>query len=58
MNTIKEQEEALFNQWKGQKTNWVKDGVVNPEIFAVSSPKVLYILKEANGGKEKKMGRW
>jgi len=54
MNIIEEQEEALLTQWKGQKSNWVKDGAVDPEIFAASSPKVLYILKEANGGKEKK----
>ncbi len=53
MNIIKEQEEALFKQWKGD-ANWVKDGVVSPEIFASSKLKVLYILKEANGGKEKK----
>jgi hypothetical protein len=54
MNTIEQQEEALFAKWRGQERNWVKDGVVNPEIFAASAPKVLYILKEANGRKEKK----
>jgi len=53
MNIIKQQEEALFAQWKGQNKNWVKDGAVNPESFINSNPKVLYILKEANGGKEK-----
>ena len=53
MNTIKQQEEALFAKWKGAQTNWVKDGAVNPEAYAISNPKVLYILKEANGGKEK-----
>jgi hypothetical protein len=54
MSSIKRQEEALFFKWRGQQRNWVKDGVVNPEIYAASNLKALYILKEANGRKEKK----
>jgi hypothetical protein len=54
MNTIKKQEEALFARWKGEKSNWVKDGAADPDTFAASDPKVLYILKEVNGRKEKK----
>jgi hypothetical protein len=51
MNTIRLQEEELFAKWKTQD-NWVKDGAVDPDFFTDSNPKVLYLLKEANGGKD------
>lgn len=43
-----EQEKSIFQEWKNICPNLVKDGMVNPEIFRKSDPRVLLILKEVN----------
>jgi len=52
--TILEKENNLFKQWKSEDNNWVKDGVVNENEYLKYKQKVLFILKEANGGKDEK----
>lgn len=53
---MKEQEKELFAKWKGtEKEGWkrkkfIPDGIVDAQSYIDSKIKVLYILKEANGG--------
>lgn len=49
---IREQENSLFEQWKEYVADavFVKDGVVNEEQWNSAPIKVLYLLKEVNGG--------
>ena len=48
---IQERENELFERWK-KKRNYYKsfdeDGVVNPEIWEFTNPKILFILKETD----------
>ena len=53
INNIQENENTLYKKYE-EVLNWVKDGVVDEENYKKASVKVLYILKEANGGKNKK----
>ena len=48
---IIEQETKLFERWKEKRPNLIPDGIVNHDVYMKSSVKVLYILKEVNGGK-------
>ncbi|MBS3938785.1 MAG: hypothetical protein KGZ50_09490 [Peptococcaceae bacterium] len=50
MMTIVENEEKLFEEWKLKRPGLIKDGVVNEETFSKSKIKILYLLKEVNGG--------
>ncbi len=47
---IRESENILFEKWKIKRPNLIPDGIVNPDIYANNHTKVLYILKEVNGG--------
>ncbi|MFN7113498.1 MAG: hypothetical protein ACK4PK_03980 [Alphaproteobacteria bacterium] len=57
MRRICEQEEALFSEWKSrlldeeEKKCFVADGVANEDSYLEISPKILFVLKEANGKK-------
>lgn len=48
-----EKEEDLFSRWKGKRQKFIPDGIVDEVKYSTSHKKVLYILKEANGGKER-----
>lgn len=48
---MREQEKVLFDEWKLKRPKLITDGVVNEKKYNDSTLKVLYILKEANGGK-------
>ncbi len=47
---IQKAENILFEEWKDKRPNLVRDGLVCKDDYLSSSIKVLYILKEANGG--------
>ena len=49
---IQTKENKLFEKYENI-LNWVKDGIINEDDFFESKVKVLYVLKEANGGKNK-----
>ena len=48
---LKDKEEVLFNEWRLKRPNFIPDGIINEQFYNESSIKVLYILKEVNGGK-------
>jgi len=50
---MREKENVLFAKWKEKRPKFVADGVVNELKYNTSNRKVLYILKEVNGGKER-----
>ncbi len=46
--SIYELEEQLFEQWQENRKGFVRDGVVSESNYLSSSPKITFILKEAN----------
>lgn len=50
---MKEKEKILFSKWKEERQKFVPDGVVDELKYNSSKKKVLYILKEVNGGKDR-----
>ena len=50
--TISEKEKELFDEWKLIVQGFIPDGLVDEESYLASSPKVLYLLKETNGGSD------
>ena len=46
--SIKEAENVLFEQWQGNRSGFVKDGVVSEVDYLSSTPKIAFILKEVN----------
>lgn len=49
---LREEENLLFKEWKLKRPNFIPDGVVDETCYSESSIKVLFILKEVNGGKD------
>jgi len=48
---IQEKENALFERWKQERPEYAsfnEDGVVNPEQWEWTSPKIVFILRETN----------
>ncbi|MBU1101432.1 MAG: hypothetical protein KKA84_13615 [Bacteroidetes bacterium] len=45
-------QECLFTAWQKEipeyKDNFIKDGIVNEELYFQSNPKILFLMKEAN----------
>jgi hypothetical protein len=50
---MKEKEKILFSKWKEKRQKFVPDGIVDELKYNSSSKKVLYLLKEVNGGKNR-----
>ncbi len=51
MMLIRTKEDELFNKWRLDMNitgSFDTDGIVNPEVWALTSPKILYVLKETN----------
>jgi len=48
---IKNNENDLFKKWKEKRPNLITDGIVNLDTYLDNPIKVIYILKEVNGGK-------
>ena len=47
---MKVQEKELFEEWKRKREKFIPDGIVDEQCYQNSHLKVLYILKEVNGG--------
>lgn len=47
---LKEKENNLFEKWKRKRPTLILDGIVDYENYFNNDLKVLYILKEVNGG--------
>lgn len=49
---MKKQEKELFARWKkeGKRNKFIPDGIIDEQSYLNSQLKVLYILKEVNGG--------
>jgi hypothetical protein len=56
MNNKTEQLAKLFEEWEnevpGYKGLFVKDGIINEELFESSKHKILYVMKEPNDTKK------
>lgn len=50
MGTLLEQQEKLFEEWKHGREYFVTDGVVNEAEYIKAPKKLLFLLKEVNGG--------
>ena len=48
---VKEEEEFL-DEWAKELPGFIKDGVVNPQEYFSVKYKILFLLKEVNGGKD------
>lgn len=46
--TLRESEEQLFAEWRGKRSVFYPDGVVNEEAWMRSTPKILLLMKEVN----------
>lgn len=49
--TIKEQEDLLFEEMRADYPEIIDDGIVDEDAYLSAPKKILYLLKEANGGK-------
>lgn len=51
---IKKRQEELFKQWRAERPGFCRDGVVCEESYSDENikPKILVVLKEANGNHE------
>jgi len=52
---LAERENAIFSEWKSslpqeQRDNFIPDGIVDEEKWSEAKLKILYLLKEVNGG--------
>ena len=45
-----EKQKALFDEWKAECPDIVTDGVINESAYLDAAIKILYLLKEVNGG--------
>lgn len=50
---MKNKENELFARWRSKRTKLVPDGVINNKAYQENGIKVMYILKEVNGGEER-----
>lgn len=49
MPSLEQKEEELFGQWRASwSDSFVTDGAVDPNAYVASSPRILFLLKEAN----------
>lgn len=46
------QETQLLNEWAAGRDGFIPDGVVNAERYLTSEIRLLYLLKEVNGGSD------
>jgi len=55
--TKTEQLNQLFDEWEetvpGYKNKFIRDGVINEELYASAIPKILYVAKEPNNPDQK-----
>ena len=46
--SIRSAEDGLFKRWQRRHQNLVTDGVVDEQAYLLSTPKLLFVLKEVN----------
>lgn len=46
--SLRQREEALFARWSAGRSSFVPDGLVDPDTFQATSPRVVFLLKEVN----------
>jgi hypothetical protein len=49
---ITELENSLFQRWAASREGFVSDGVVDEVSYLSSSPRIVFVLKEVNGGED------
>ena len=49
---IKEKEKEIFDKLRNKDPSIVEDGIVIEEEYLTSKYKILYIMKEVNGGSD------
>lgn len=52
MDDLITREEVFLNEWASQCEGFVRDGIVNINEYSKSKRKILFLLKEVNGGKD------
>lgn len=50
--TTRDMEDNLFSEWKIKRPDLIPDGIIDEPSYNTCPVKVLYILKEVNGGKD------
>lgn len=50
--SIKAEQDMLFEEWKKECDKFIPDGVVDEDAYKNSKYKILYLLKEVNGGED------
>lgn len=50
--SIEERENELFSRWSASRNGFVSDGVVDENAYISSAPRILFVLKEVNGGED------
>ncbi len=45
---LRDKESELFERWRGRRSPFIADGLVDPERYARSNPKIVFALKEVN----------
>ncbi|MBQ3048774.1 MAG: hypothetical protein IJC94_02345, partial [Oscillospiraceae bacterium] len=49
---LKEQQDSLFEEWRKNRSCFVTDGIVDEQEYLNSPRKILFLLKEVNGGEK------
>ena len=49
---MKEEQIKLFEKWRPEYKNFIPDGIVDEQAYLDSPIKILYLLKEVNGGED------
>lgn len=47
---LKRKENALLDEWAERCQGLVRDGMINPAEYVKAPLRILYLLKEVNGG--------
>jgi len=47
-----QQENSFLDEWALSEPNFIRDGIVNPKEYWKEKVKILFLLKEVNGGKD------
>jgi hypothetical protein len=52
LEELVKQENCILNDWAEECPGLIRDGMVNPKQYVNSKIKILYLLKEVNGGSD------
>jgi len=48
VRSLREQEDALFAEWREESRRFVSDGAADTDAFMASKPRIVFLLKEVN----------